>query len=438
MATSEAPASAELINLFDAILLDAIAQRASDIHLEVYGERVRVRLRIDGDLHDVGRYHLTVTQLRGVMNVVKVNADAPADFVCFTGRGCERCNGIGTRGRVAVVEHLPTDPSMRRAIAKDLPVDDLRAAARAAGLTSMRSQAPALVTSGVIPFDELQWVLPADQLCDSMVGRPEFAHVVPGFLSLHGVAHTGATGPKLCLTKRKHDVKAVLMREDLPTPRFQVIDDAQSFELRLAPPVILKLTGEHASVGIDAGAVGWTTDEVRARARALWAVYRQPVLIEEFVDGRELFVSCIGRPLRALPFMEQGFDHIPAGFLRMRTFDTKWFDVPDLGGDRPLLNVDERWQRPVPLRTPIGDAAPLAQIEVIARRALEAVGARDWGRVDFRLDAGGTPMIIDITPNSYWHPNSPCALAAKDAGLDYDEAIAIVVGEALTEGGANV
>lgn len=399
MATSDAPASAELINLFDAILLDAIAQRASDIHLEVYGERVRVRLRIDGDLHDVARYHLTVAQLRGVMNVVKVNADldiaerrlpqggrittrvggqvydlrvqtqpalhgehvvirllpqeqkvlsiadlgfspenaeayerllsspqglvlvvgptgsgksttlyaglmllakdttrkvitvedpieyalqgvqqtqaradigfgfadamrsfvrqdpdvilvgeirdnetaleairasqtghlvlstlhcndavdvvqrlrdlgmhpnsiaseliavfaqrlakrvcgacrapvtpdpalfaevfpdgAPADFACFAGRGCERCNGHGTRGRVAVVEYLPTDPTMRRAIAKDLPVDDLRVAARAAGLTSMRQQALALVQSGTIPFDELQWVLPADQL----------------------------------------------------------------------------------------------------------------------------------------------------------------------------------------------------------------------------------------------------------------------------------
>ena len=71
---------------------------------------------------------------------------------------------IGTRGRVAVVEHLPSGPAMRRAIAKDLPVDELRAAARQAGLTSMRDQGLALVKQGLIPFEELQWVLPADQL----------------------------------------------------------------------------------------------------------------------------------------------------------------------------------------------------------------------------------------------------------------------------------
>jgi len=75
MATASGAASAELVNLFDSVLLDAIAQRASDVHLEVYGERVRVRLRIDGDLHDVTRYRLTVAQLKGVMNVIKVNAD---------------------------------------------------------------------------------------------------------------------------------------------------------------------------------------------------------------------------------------------------------------------------------------------------------------------------------------------------------------------------
>jgi type II secretory ATPase GspE/PulE/Tfp pilus assembly ATPase PilB-like protein len=71
---------------------------------------------------------------------------------------------MGTRGRVAVVEHLPSGPAMRRAIAKDLPVDELRAAAKKAGLTSMRDQGLALVQQGLIPFEELQWVLPADQL----------------------------------------------------------------------------------------------------------------------------------------------------------------------------------------------------------------------------------------------------------------------------------
>lgn len=64
----------EVVALFDALLLDAIGERASDIHLERYGDKVRVRLRIDGDLHDLARYHLTPQQHVGILNVLKINA----------------------------------------------------------------------------------------------------------------------------------------------------------------------------------------------------------------------------------------------------------------------------------------------------------------------------------------------------------------------------
>ncbi len=65
---------AELIGLLQGILLDAIGERASDVHFELYGRRVRVRLRIDGDLHDVPRYVLTPAQLAGLINVIKVSS----------------------------------------------------------------------------------------------------------------------------------------------------------------------------------------------------------------------------------------------------------------------------------------------------------------------------------------------------------------------------
>ncbi|MEW5853009.1 MAG: GspE/PulE family protein [Myxococcota bacterium] len=74
MMRNEQDVSPELVALVDSLLLDAIAQRASDIHLEIYGSRVRVRFRVDGDLVDAARYRLTREQLAGVINVVKVTA----------------------------------------------------------------------------------------------------------------------------------------------------------------------------------------------------------------------------------------------------------------------------------------------------------------------------------------------------------------------------
>ena len=64
-----------LVTLFEALLLDAVAEKASDIHLEQYGDRVRVRLRVDGELYDVPYYNLSTQELKGLVNVVKLRAD---------------------------------------------------------------------------------------------------------------------------------------------------------------------------------------------------------------------------------------------------------------------------------------------------------------------------------------------------------------------------
>ena len=65
----------EALSLFDAVLLEAIAERASDIHLERYGEKVLFRLRVDGDLHDVDSIYITPEQYLGLVNVIKIRAD---------------------------------------------------------------------------------------------------------------------------------------------------------------------------------------------------------------------------------------------------------------------------------------------------------------------------------------------------------------------------
>ena len=89
---------------------------------------------------------------------------APVGFRCYRGRGCSRCGSHGTHGRIAAIEFLRTTSTVRRAISRRLPVDELRDAALDAGLITMRDSALDLVRAGVIPLSELPRILPAERM----------------------------------------------------------------------------------------------------------------------------------------------------------------------------------------------------------------------------------------------------------------------------------
>jgi D-alanine-D-alanine ligase len=167
---------------------------------------------------------------------------------------------------------------------------------------------------------------------------------------------------------------------------------------------------------------------VRARASALIARLRGSVLVEEYVDGPEVYVSVAGCPERPLGLMEYGFDDVPPGFPRIRTFDYKWFGLMEAETVQ-----DPRWREPVPARyavTPF--AGTLEDIERICVHAFQLGGGRDWGRVDVRIDARtDTPFVIDVTPNTYLGASSPCAKAALAAGLPYPALVESIVNGAL-------
>ncbi|MFO0595301.1 MAG: hypothetical protein U0228_08355 [Myxococcaceae bacterium] len=276
-------------------------------------------------------------------------------------------------------------------------------------------------------------------LCDTLGGESRLAPLVPALLEAHGVNGVGADQFGLAVSKRKHDVKAILVREGLPTPRFQVIDSvaaAKTFTLELEAPVILKLTAEHSSIGLSSASVCFDEAEVRTLGAQLVKKYRQPVLLEEYVHGREFYVSFAGHPLTALPMMEHRFENLPEGYLPIRTFDMKWFNDPTKGGERP--KQDPRWTQPVPYRQ---GAVPwrgsLDDIPAVCQRAFEAVGGRDWGRVDLRLDRGGVPHVIDVTPNTYLGPSAPCVKAAAELGWSYEAFVGRIAKGALKRGPAH-
>lgn len=95
----------------------------------------------------------------------------PADFQTFKGRGCNRCHRRGTLGRVAVVEFLRLGPAIRKAIARHMPVDELRDIALDAGAVTMRQSALELVQTGIVPLSEVPWILPAERMASTILTR---------------------------------------------------------------------------------------------------------------------------------------------------------------------------------------------------------------------------------------------------------------------------
>jgi type IV pilus assembly protein PilB len=88
----------------------------------------------------------------------------PEGFTCFRGSGCDHCGGYGSFGRIAVVEYLPVTSTLRRAVSRKVPVDEMRDVALDEGFVSMREHALSLVRKGTIALDELPVMFSVEQL----------------------------------------------------------------------------------------------------------------------------------------------------------------------------------------------------------------------------------------------------------------------------------
>jgi D-alanine-D-alanine ligase len=176
----------------------------------------------------------------------------------------------------------------------------------------------------------------------------------------------------------------------------------------------LKLAHEDASVGITEENRVTTPAELRKRARDLMLEFRQPVLAERYVDGREVNVTLIGNgaELRVLPLHEIDFAAMPADRPRIVSYAAKWDEN----------HVDYAGTKPVPLRN--ASPAFVANVERVAREAWDAMGLRDYGRIDLRVDGANVPWVIDVNPNPDISPDAGVARSARLAGMSYPQMIA--------------
>lgn len=231
---------------------------------------------------------------------------------------------------------------------------------------------------------------------------------VAGLLEWLDLPFTGSPFQALALARNKHLTKPLLRGAGLPTPEFFVVEDAPVPESPLSWPVIVKPATQDASVGLDQGSVVTDQRRLEERVRTLLNTYGPPVLVEEFIHGRELNVALMEAPeLRTLPVSEVLFTDKDPEYWPIVTYDAKW-------------KPGTRDYEATPPRYPANVSARLAErLGALARQAFRLLGCRDYARVDFRVRPSGKPYILEVNPNPDFSPTAGLAGGLSSAGITH-------------------
>jgi D-alanine-D-alanine ligase len=241
---------------------------------------------------------------------------------------------------------------------------------------------------------------------------------VPALLEMLGIPYTGSDPLTLAVTLDKQCAKRLVRSAGVATPDWLVVDgDVDQFQDRLEAlplPVIVKPAFEGSSKGIHSTNLVEEPDRLIETVADLVAAYRQPVLVEEFIDGDELTVGIVGNQPRE-----------PLGIMRVVPLERS-------GPFVYSLEVKRDWERLVRYECPAKLAAPDTRAVADAALAVwNALGCRDLARVDFRL-RNHVPYFLEVNPLPGLNPkSSDLVLMARALGLSYPDLISRILKAAI-------
>jgi len=254
-------------------------------------------------------------------------------------------------------------------------------------------------------------------IAEGLEGRNRESQV-PIILEMLRIPFVGADGLTLGMTLDKVITKKILIAEGIQTPRFaELADPDKSWELDLTYPLIVKPRFEGSSKGVRKASLVHNATELARQARWLIETYRQPALIEEFIEGQEFTVAIIGNdPPEAQPITQIQIE----GRL----------DLGQLFYAFEHIRTGADYVCPAPISRGLQQ-----QLATAALRTYQAVECRDFGRVDIRVDRRGKPYVLEINPLPSLSTEDVFARVAKAHGVSYEAILNRILDAALVRYG---
>ncbi len=239
---------------------------------------------------------------------------------------------------------------------------------------------------------------------------------VPAILDLYNIPFVGADALTLGVTLDKVVAKKCFMADGIPTPRyFKATLEDNLFELNnIGFPLFVKTLHEGTSKGITQSSRVENFQQLKDHVEHICRNYNQPALVEEFIKGTEFTVAVIGNnppePMAVVQYAIAGKTNLGNEFYSYRHVAEKLVEYIC-----PAL-IDEKLA---------------VRLKDLAVRAYKAVDCRDLGRVDFRVDEGGDPYVLEINPLPNLNPDDVFGIFGKVNGMSYNQIINKIMDEAL-------
>ena len=266
-------------------------------------------------------------------------------------------------------------------------------------------------------------------LTESIDGRGSYIHLVPTLLDALGIPYTGCSCEAILLTSHKLLGKRILAEGKIETPAWTSAASAVSSGPPFPAPWIVKSVWEHASVGLEDCSVTTTPEALADEiGRRMQRERLEHLFVEAYVEGREFNLAMLGGTQdgepQSLPPAEILFVGYPEGKPRMVGYKAKWaadsyeFDHTPPGYDFPEA-----------------DRGLVDSLISMSRACWKAFDLRGYARVDFRVDAGGRPWVLEVNANPCLSPDAGFVAAAARAGISTEDIIRRIVADATSPGG---